>query len=154
MQVAQARSLRVLKLTLVGCLLFPLALLAYAALWLDRDLRHQAEQTNSATLDVAAEHALKVFQVAELSMDAMRLLTADLDVAELRAHEPQLHTAFHGLRRDVTALQAFWLIGPDGTVLATDYSSPPPVVDLTGRPYFHALAAGDAGCPYRKSYAG
>src|SRR3954451_24897118 len=65
-----ASAIRVLRWLIAACVVFPLALFAYAGVTSRRAVWIAADERIERTLDVLQEHALKVFETVDLALEA------------------------------------------------------------------------------------
>jgi two-component system NtrC family sensor kinase len=121
---------------MICCVLFPVALLSYASLNQYNRIRRDAEHRIDSTLDVLVEHALKVFQTADLLLNAATVLTENLDDAAIRAREASLHRAFRSMSEAVPEVQSMWVFSAGGVPLATNFIFPLPTMDVTDRDFY------------------
>ncbi len=124
---------------MICCVVFPLALLSYASLsqysWIRREVEHRID----STLDVLVEHALKVFQTADLLLNNAALLTENLDDDTIRARAWSLNNAFRSMSNIVPEVQSIWVFSASGIPLVTNYIFPLPAMDVTDRDFFRVL---------------
>ncbi len=145
MQTAQRNSLRLLQWMMGASLALPLALFALtsAVSWVST---HQtADREIERTLDVAHEHALKVFETIDRSLSEIAEMTRGLPDAEVSKREPALHLRLKDLVDSLPQVKSAWVFDARGHALVNSLVSPPPEIDFSDRDYFKALVAGDIG---------
>ena len=91
MQNAQRNSLRLLQWMMAASVALPLALFVFASAVSHRSVRQQADQQIERSLDVAHEHALKVFETIERSLSEINEIVRGIPDADIRAREETLH---------------------------------------------------------------
>jgi len=90
-QTAQRNSLRLLQWMMVASLALPLALFAFASAVSWFSIRETADREIERALDVAHEHALKVFETIDRSLSEIAEIVRDVPDAEIVAREQLLH---------------------------------------------------------------
>ena len=145
MQSPRRASLRVLSLAMVGCATLPLLLLGWGALNIGRAAHREADERLVRTADMLHEQALKVFQSTDVLLQNLIDMTAGLPDTAIRAGFPRWHARLKAMSTRLPYLQSIWIMGADGHVSATDYTTSLPGINVSGRDYFAAQAQGDAG---------
>jgi signal transduction histidine kinase/ActR/RegA family two-component response regulator len=129
-------SLRTLRTLLLLCVLVPMVLYAIFAAYRYRQAHEEAEVRLDRALRIANEHALKVLE----TNDTMLRHVLDLaDGAESATPERRLllHRQLQAIARDKPQIQSIWVLGADGTPIATDrFESPPAQLTFGDREYF------------------
>jgi hypothetical protein len=90
-QTAQHNSLRLLQWMMVASLALPLALFVFASAVSWVSIRETADREIERALDVAHEHALKVFETIDRSLSEMAEIVRDVPDADIVAREQLLH---------------------------------------------------------------
>ncbi|EJW09881.1 periplasmic sensor hybrid histidine kinase [Rhodovulum sp. PH10] len=139
MTTARRGTLRILGALMVGSLLVPAALFAYAA-WREYDSVHEiADDRIDRAVDVLHEQALKVLNSSELVADELIDTVSGMTPAEIRADEDRLQARLHRITTRMPQVQSIWIIGPDGVPLVTSYFAPAPrAASLADREFFRA----------------
>src|SRR4051812_32532138 len=141
-----ASAIRVLRWLIAACVVFPLALFAYAGVTSRRAVWVAADERIERTLDVLQEHALKVFETVDLALEAAVETLRGFDDAEIRAREPALHARLKGFHDGLPEIGAILVFDRDGHLLVSSADLPAPRnVDFSDRDYFRALLDKDAG---------
>jgi two-component system NtrC family sensor kinase len=148
----QARTIRLMRLAMVGALLVPALLFGYAALVSYRSARALAEERLLRSLDVQHEQLLKAFQLVDLTLDRAGDLIAGLSESDIRNEEERLHQQFTKLTGTPLAIQSVWVYGPTGWPLVTSWEHPPPQQSFSDRDFFQAHLHGEAGTYYGRVY--
>jgi signal transduction histidine kinase/CheY-like chemotaxis protein len=131
--VETASTTRLLRVLLAGVVAVPITLFAVAS-WLNYDtaFREARLRLINAT-DAINQHAQKVFETAELILGQVAERTDNMDWNEI-AQSADLHRMLQdlGSRPRVAAIG---LVGPDGTVVASNIGFPQAPVRLSERSY-------------------
>jgi two-component system NtrC family sensor kinase len=136
MQTEQRNSLRLLQWMVAASLALPVALFVFAATVSWISTRDTADRQIERTLDVAHEHALKVFETIDRSLSEINEMIRGLSDAEIRAREPQLHLRLKGLVEALPQMKSVWIFDTQGRALANSLVSPAPATDFSDRDYF------------------
>ncbi len=145
MQTEQRNSLRLLQWMLAASLALPVALFGFAAAISWISTRDTADRQIERTLDVAHEHALKVFETIDRSLSEINEIIRDLPDADIRAREPQLHLRLKQLVETLPQMKSAWIFDAEGHALVNSLVSPAPGIDFSDRVYFTAHVAKDIG---------
>ncbi|MGL9619262.1 ATP-binding protein [Bradyrhizobium sp. U531] len=138
MRRAQRNSLRLLQWMMAASLALPVALFAIAATISYTSTRDIADREIERTLDVAHEHALKVFETIDRSLAELNEVVRGLSDDTIRAREPTLHRRLKRLTDSLPQLKSAWIFDADGKALVNSLASPPPEVSFADRDYFYA----------------
>ena len=138
MQRAQRNSLRLLQWMMAASLALPVALFAIAAAISYTSIRDVADREIERTLDVAHEHALKVFETIDRSLAELNEVVRGLSDDTIRAREPALHRRLKRLTDSLPQLKSAWIFDADGKALVNSLVSPPPDQSFADRDYFYA----------------
>jgi two-component system NtrC family sensor kinase len=144
-QTAQRNSLRLLQWMMGASLALPMALfaLASAVSWVSTN--QTADREIERTLDVAHEHALKVFETIDRTLSEIAEITSSIPDAEISRREPALHLRLKDLVGSLPQIKSIWVFDAKGHALVNSLVSPPPEIDFSDRNYFKAHVAGDIG---------
>jgi len=144
-------SLTWLRALLALAIVVPLALLAAVGWWTYRESLVEAERQITLTADVLREHAVKVFDTAELVAVATERLLDTIPRDEIAANEQALHLQLNRLVRSLPQLSGAGVIDPDGTPLVSARVYPlPETLNLSDRDYFQEIRNN----PTRAEYIG
>ena len=126
-------------------LALPLALfaLASAVSWVSTN--QTADREIERTLDVAHEHALKVFETIDRSLSEIAEITRGMPDAEISRREPALHLRLKEFVGSLPQVKSAWVFDARGHALVNSLVSPPPEIDFSDRDYFKAHVAADIG---------
>ena len=145
MKTAQHNSLKILQWMMAASLAFPVALFIFAASTSWVSTREIADREIERTLDVAHEHALKVFETIERSLSEINEIVRGKSDAEIKADEALLHVRLKRLAEALPQVKSAWIFNPQGRALANSLLLPAPTIDFTDRDYFSAHVAADIG---------
>lgn len=138
MQGAQRNSLRLLQWMMAASLALPIALFAIASSISYTSTKDIADREIERTLDVAHEHALKVFETIDRSLAELNEVVRGLPDDIIRRREPALHRRLKQLTDSLPQLKSAWIFDADGRPLVNSLASPPPEQSFADRDYFYA----------------
>ena len=145
MQGAQRNSLRLLQWMMAASLALPVALFVFASTISYTSIQETADREIERTLDVAHEHALKVFETIDRSLAEINEAVRGLPDEIIRAREPALHRRLKRLTDSLPQLKSAWIFDADGKSLVNSLASPPPEQSFADRDYFVAHVDQDVG---------
>ena len=145
MQTAQRNSLRLLQWMMVASLALPLALFVFASAVSRASIRETADREIERALDVAHEHALKVFETIDRSLSEIAEIIRDVPDADIVAREQLLHLRLKQLVASLPQVKSAWIFDAKGHALVNSLVVPAPEIDFSDRDYFNAHVAGDIG---------
>jgi two-component system NtrC family sensor kinase len=130
---------------MAASLALPLALFAFAsaASWIS--IRETADREIERTLDVAHEHALKVFETIDRSLSEIAEIIRGVPDADIVAREQMLHLRLKQLVASLPQVKSAWVFDAKGHALVNSLVVPAPEIDFSDRDYFRAQVAGDVG---------
>src|SRR6185312_10646070 len=132
---SRALTIRLIRLAMAAALVFPLALFLFASWSSYRTISALADERMTRSLDIEQEEAAKDFELIGLIMRRAAELVAGMDANGLRANEEHIHDGFADLTNAVAAVQSIAVYAPDGHVLATSASHPPPSESFADRDF-------------------
>ena len=138
MQGAQRNSLKLLQWMMAASLALPIALFAIAATISYTSTKDIADREIERTLDVAHEHALKVFETIDRSLAELNEVVRGLPDDLVRAREAALHRRLKRLADSLPQLKSAWIFDAEGKALVNSLASPPPELSFADRDYFYA----------------
>ncbi len=138
MQRAQRNSLRLLQWMMAASLALPIALFVIAAAISYTSTNDIADREIERTVDVAHEHALKVFETIDRSLAELNEVVRGLPDDIIRTREPALHRRLKRLTDALPQLKSAWIFDADGKALVNSLASPPPDLGFADRDYFYA----------------
>jgi two-component system, NtrC family, sensor kinase len=144
-QTAQRNSLRLLQWMMVASLALPLALFVFASVVSWISIRQTADREIERALDVAHEHALKVFETIDRSLSEMAEIIRDAPDADIVAREQMLHLRLKRLVTSLPQVKSAWIFDAKGHALVNSLVVPAPEIDFSDRDYFKAHVDGDIG---------
>jgi two-component system NtrC family sensor kinase len=144
-QTEQRNSLRLLQWMMAASLALPVALFAFASTVSWNSTRDTADQQIARTLDVAHEHALKVFETIDRSLSEINEIIRGIPDAGIRSREEALHLRLKRLAESLPQMKSAWIFDAQGHTLVNSLALPAPSIDFSDRDYFKAHIAGDIG---------
>ncbi|MCK1709943.1 MULTISPECIES: hybrid sensor histidine kinase/response regulator [unclassified Bradyrhizobium] len=138
MQGAQRNSLRLLQWMMAASLALPIALFAIASTISYTSTNDIADREIERSLDVAHEHALKVFETIDRSLAELNEVVRGLPDEIIRSREPALHRRLKRLTDSLPQLKSAWIFDAGGKSLVNSLVSPPPELSFADRDYFYA----------------
>jgi two-component system, NtrC family, sensor kinase len=144
-QTEQRNSLRLLQWMMAASVALPIALFAFASAVSWISTRDTADRQIERTLDVAHEHALKVFETIDRSLAEINEIIRGISDAGIRAREQQLHARLKRLADSLPQMKSAWIFDAQGRALVNSLVSPPPSIDFSDRNYFKAHVDRDIG---------
>ena len=145
MQTAQRNSLRLLQWMMAASLALPLALFIFASTVSWVSISETADREIERTLDVAHEHALKVFETIDRSLSEIAEIIRGIPDEGIRSREAALHQRLKQLTASLPQVKSAWIFDAKGRALANSLVSPPPDIDFSDRDYFKSHVADDVG---------
>ena len=145
MHPAQRNSLRLLQWMMAASLALPLALFVFASAVSFASISETADREIERALDVAHEHALKVFETIDRSLSEISEIIRNIPDAEIAAREQALHLRLKQLVTSLPQVKSAWVFDARGHALVNSLVVPAPDIDFSDRDYFKAHAAGDIG---------
>ena len=117
MQTAQRNSLRLLQWMMGASLALPLALFVFASAVSWVSISETADREIERTLDVAHEHALKVFETIDRSLSEIAEIIRDVPDADIVAREQSLHLRLKQLVASLPQVKSAWIFDAKGHAL-------------------------------------
>ncbi|MCA1385679.1 MULTISPECIES: hybrid sensor histidine kinase/response regulator [unclassified Bradyrhizobium] len=138
MQRAQRNSLRLLQWMMAASLALPIGLFVVAAAISYTSTNDTADREIERTVDVAHEHALKVFETIDRSLAELNEVVRGLPDGIIREREPTLHRRLKRLTDSLPQLKSAWIFDANGKALVNSLVSPPPDLSFADRDYFYS----------------
>jgi two-component system, NtrC family, sensor kinase len=131
-------TIRLLRLSMVASLLFPVLLFVYASVVNYRENRALADERIERSLDLISEQALKVFQSIDLALDNVTQSLSGRSDAEIRASEQVLGADLKRIVYALTEIQSIWVFDESGHALVStlEYPAPNPPQGYADRDFF------------------
>ena len=145
MQTAQRNSLRLLQWMMVASLALPLALFVFASAVSWVSIQQTADREIERTLDVAHEHALKVFETIDRTLSEIAEIIRGIPDAGIVSREETLHQRLKQLADSLPQVKSAWIFDAKGHALANSLVVPAPEIDFSDRDYFKAQVERDIG---------
>ena len=138
MQGAQRNSLRLLQWMMAASLALPIALFIIASTISYNSTNDIADREIERTLDVAHEHALKVFETIDRSLAELGEVVRGLPDEVVRSREEALHLRMKRLTDSLPQLKSAWIFDAQGHALVNSLLYPAPQLSFADRDYFVA----------------
>src|ERR1700733_14835898 len=130
---------------MAASLALPIALFIFASGVSYVSTHDTADREIERTLDVAHEHALKVFETIDRSLSEINEMIDGIPDADIKSREQALHTRLKQLTDSLPQMKSAWVFDAEGHALVNSLVFPPPDLDFSDRDYFKALVAKDTG---------
>jgi signal transduction histidine kinase/ActR/RegA family two-component response regulator len=130
---------------MVASLTFPAALFAFAAASSWFSTHEIADREIERTLDVAHEHALKVFETIDRSLSETNEIARDRSDDELRSHAGTMSARLKQLADALPQLKSVWIFDNRGYDLCNSLDPAAPQIDFSDRDYYKAHVEKDGG---------
>lgn len=130
---------------MAASLALPLALFLFAAATSWVSTREIADREIERALDVAHEHALKVFETIDRSLSEMNEIVRGKSDDELRAQSDRMAGRLKQLTDALPQLKSVWVFDNKGRALVNSLDLTLPDLDFSDRDYYRVHIAGDAG---------
>jgi two-component system NtrC family sensor kinase len=139
MNARRESAVRSLKFMMVGTVLFPLALFAFASLEQYNAISRLADERIARSLDISVEHASKIFQSIEVVFASIDEITRGRAEQSLRMHEAELSERLKLMASAISDIQSIWLFDTSGTPVASSTTYPvSTAINYSDRDYFRA----------------
>nr|WP_249786644.1 MULTISPECIES: hybrid sensor histidine kinase/response regulator [unclassified Bradyrhizobium] len=123
---------------MAASLALPIALFVVAAAISYTSTNDTADREIERTVDVAHEHALKVFETIDRSLAELNEVVRGLPDGIIREREPTLHRRLKRLTDSLPQLKSAWIFDANGKALVNSLVSPPPDLSFADRDYFYS----------------
>jgi two-component system NtrC family sensor kinase len=123
----------------------PVALFAYASAVSYITTHDTADRQVERALDVAHEHALKVFETIDRSLSEINEIIGGIPDAGIKSREEALHLRLKRLVESLPQMKSAWIFDANGRALVNTLVLPAPGIDFSDRDYFKAHIAKDVG---------
>jgi two-component system NtrC family sensor kinase len=144
-QTEQRNSLRLLQWMMAASLALPIALFIFASGVSYVSTHDTADREIERTLDVAHEHALKVFETIDRSLSEINEMIDGIPDADIKSREQAFHARLKQLTDSLPQMKSAWVFDAQGHALVNSLAFPAPDLDFSDRDYFKALVAKDTG---------
>src|ERR1700682_4723372 len=144
-QTEQRNSLRLLQWMMAASLALPIALFAFASevSWIST--QDTADRQIERTLDVAHEHALKVFETIDRRLSEINEIIRGIPDVGIKSREQTLHLRLKQLADSLPQMKSAWIFDAQGRALVNSLVLPAPAIDFSDRDYFNAHIDKDIG---------
>nr|WP_249782183.1 hybrid sensor histidine kinase/response regulator [Bradyrhizobium sp. NBAIM14] len=123
---------------MAASLALPIGLFVVAAAISYTSTNDTADREIERTVDVAHEHALKVFETIDRSLAELNEVVRGLPDGIIREREPTLHRRLKRLTDSLPQLKSAWIFDANGKALVNSLVSPPPDLSFADRDYFYS----------------
>jgi two-component system NtrC family sensor kinase len=144
-QTEQRKSLRLLQWMMAASLALPIALFGFASTISYISTNDTADRQIERTLDVAHEHALKVFETVDRSLSEINEIVRGISDDGIRSREQAFHLRLKQLADSLPQMKSVWIFDAQGRALVNSLAYPAPAVDFSDRDYFKAHIEKDIG---------
>jgi two-component system NtrC family sensor kinase len=144
-QTEQRNSLRLLQWMMAASLALPIALFVFASAVSWSSTRDTADRQIERALDVAHEHALKVFETIDRSLSEINEIIRGIPDAGIKYREQALHLRLKQLVDSLPQMKSAWIFDAQGHALVNSLVAPAPSIDFSDRDYFKAHVAREIG---------
>ena len=132
MRSARQSAIRLLQLMMIGSVVLPAVLFAFAS-WLSYRHEHAvADDRIERSLDILHEHTLKVFQTVERAIAEVDEIVRDMSDDAIRNDRARLHERLKRIVDALPQLRAIFLVDREGRPLVSSQ-----VAELPGRDLVH-----------------
>ncbi len=145
MQTAQRNSLKLLQWMMVASLALPLTLFVFASAVSWVSIQQTADREIERALDVAHEHALKVFETIDRSLSEIAEIIRGIPDEGIVSREETLHLRLKQVADSLPQVKSAWIFDAKGHALANSLVVPAPDIDFSDRDYFKVHVSGDIG---------
>ena len=145
MQTEQPHSLKLLQWMMAASLALPVALFVFASSVSWISTRDTADREIERTLDVAHEHALKVFETIDRSLSEINEMIRGIPDADIKSREAALHLRLKQLADSLPQMKSAWIFDRRGRALVNSLASPPPELEFSDRDYFTRIRVRTSG---------
>ena len=145
MQTAQRNSVKLLQWMMAASLALPLALFAFASAVSWVSTNETADREIERAVDVAHEHALKVFETIDRSLSEIAEIVRGIPDAGIVSREETLHLRLKQVADSLPQVKSAWIFDARGHALANSLVVPAPDIDFSDRDYFSAHVERDVG---------
>lgn len=135
-------ALRYLEATVILAIALPTVLFILEAVRRYEDSMERARVRLSNDVEVAAQHALRVFDTTDVLLDRAFDLMGHSDDAALRAQEQSLHKKLNQMTAPLPHVQSLWAFARNGSPLVSNRFFPTPSFNVSDREYFQWHRAG------------
>src|ERR1700754_3378418 len=116
---------------MAASLALPIALFGFASAVSWVSIRNTADREIERTLDVAHEHALKVFETIDRSLSEIAEIVRGLPDAGIRSREDSLHQRLQQLTASLPQVKSAWVFDAGGHALVNSLVTPVPDIDFS-----------------------
>src|SRR5260370_12939539 len=130
---------------MAASLALPIALFAFASAVSYISTHDTADRQIERTLDVAYEHALKVFETIDRSLSEINEIIRGIPDVGIKSREQPLHVRLKPFADSLPQMKSAWIFDARGRALVNSLVLPAPAIDFSDRDYFKAHIDRDIG---------
>src|SRR6195256_3142191 len=130
---------------MAASLALPIALFGFASAVSYISTRDPADREVLRTLDVAHEHALKVFETIDRSLSEINEVIRGIPDAGIKSREQALHVRLKRLVDSLPQMKSAWIFDAHAHALVNSLIVPAPAIDFSDRDYFKSHIDRDIG---------
>jgi two-component system NtrC family sensor kinase len=139
MKARRESAVNSLKMMMVGTVIVPLAILGFASWQHYNSISKLADERIARSLDIAYEHAQKVFQSIDVVFSSVGQIARGRTDQSLRLYEAELSERLKLMVSAIQDVRSIWLFDLKGRPIATSLIYPAPAeLDNSDRDYFVA----------------
>jgi two-component system NtrC family sensor kinase len=143
---AQRDSLRQLNWILAAAIVAPAVVFTFVAWSGYRTALDLADRQVLRARDVAREHAIKVFETIDSTVELMEEVASRHSDENLRSDEAKLHLRLKEIVGGLPQIKSAWIFDQSGHSIANSIASPSPQIDFSDRDYFRShVTKADSG---------
>lgn len=139
------QTLNLLRFAMIGAIVAPVTLFAYAAWTSYQTISTTTEERISRNLDVLTEHTQKILQSVEVGFTAVDEILSGNSDEEILARRAEFHERLKNISNPLREVQSIWIFDRNGRPLVTGAVFDPPALDFSDRDYFRAHINQDIG---------
>jgi two-component system, NtrC family, sensor kinase len=153
-QTEQRNSLRLLQWMMAASLALPMALFVFASAVSWVSTHDTADRQIERAVDVAHEHALKVFETIDRSLSEINEIIRGIPDAGIKSRGEALHLRLKQLADSLPQMKSAWIFDARGHALVNSLTTPAPAdIDFSDRDYFKVHIAQNVGIFIGKALA-
>ena len=138
MQRRRELAVRSFKIVMIGTILVPVVIFSFSAWQHYNAISRLADERISRSLDIALEHAEKVFQSVDVLLSSVNEISQGRSDQSLRLYEAQLNMRLKSMIGAIPDVRSIWLFDRNGKPLVTSLVYPAPDLNNSDRDYFVA----------------
>ncbi|RYD84943.1 MAG: hybrid sensor histidine kinase/response regulator [Verrucomicrobiaceae bacterium] len=141
-KIPRQSALRYLEATVILAVLVPAILFAVEAARRYKDTVDRARARLISDVEVAAQHALRVFDTTDVLLERAFDAVGERDDAAIQSSERALHERLRRITAPLPHIQSMWIFDRKGVPLVSNRFYPTPIFNVSDREYFRWHLAG------------